>query len=431
MRNFILIFCILGMGEIVFAQTNTFPSSGNVGIGTTSPVAPLEVYKSQDSYIKVRNSGGNYSYLNLTGGTSSAYLIKNNIGSAINGASAGALYTFVEEGYDFQHIENTHARLTIKSGGNVGIGTSSPATKLHVMGSNNMFTLENDNTASNQYTQMHLKAGTASNYIWTNNQNSSGFYGGSSALNIYTGQNSPIAFFTNGNNERMRIEGNGNVGIGTASPAGFLDVSGANAGGNVSIYFRNQTGINTIGSGTTLNFPVYNGTTGLQIAAMTSSKGGFNVGAYDAMFSTGQSTSYLHFSGGSSRIPQVTINNIGNMGIGTTSPSEKLSVNGKIRAKEVKVEITDWPDYVFEADYRLPDLKETEQFIKEHKHLPEIPSSGEVEKGGINLGEMNAKLLQKIEELTLHLIDMNKKLEEQDRKYREQQKEILQLKLRQ
>lgn len=118
----------------------------------------------------------------------------------------------------------------------------------------------------------------------------------------------------------------------------------------------------------------------------------------------------------------------GNVGIGTLNPTEKLSVNGKIRAKEIKVEAAPWPDYVFAPSYKLPALKATEQFIKEHKHLPEIPSAIEVKKDGVNLGEMNAKLLKKIEELTLHLIDQNKRLDEQDKKNAVQQKEIEQLK---
>lgn len=103
------------------------------------------------------------------------------------------------------------------------------------------------------------------------------------------------------------------------------------------------------------------------------------------------------------------------IGIGTENTgAEKLSVNGKIRAKEIKVETANWPDYVFEPDYKSPSLKELEQFINANKHLPEIPSAKEVEENGVNLGEMNAKLLKKIEELTLYMINQDKRITKQE-----------------
>lgn len=104
----------------------------------------------------------------------------------------------------------------------------------------------------------------------------------------------------------------------------------------------------------------------------------------------------------------------GNVGIGTATPNAKLAVNGKIRAHEIKVETANWPDYVFAKEYQLPTLRETEKHIKEKGHLPGIPSAAEVKANGVNLGEMNEKLLQKIEELTLHLIKMKEHSEEQD-----------------
>ncbi len=120
----------------------------------------------------------------------------------------------------------------------------------------------------------------------------------------------------------------------------------------------------------------------------------------------------------------------GNIGIGTENPVYKVDVNGTIRAKEVKVE-TGWADYVFDKEYNLQDLSEVELFINEHKHLPDIPDAKEVEKNGVNLGEMNALLLKKIEELTLYAITQNKKVEElslysieQNKSIKEQAKKI-------
>lgn len=104
------------------------------------------------------------------------------------------------------------------------------------------------------------------------------------------------------------------------------------------------------------------------------------------------------------------------LGIGTTAPKEALSVNGKIRAQEVKVETANWPDYVFADGYQLPTLKETAKFIAVNKHLPGVPKATEVEENGLQLGEMNRILMQKVEELTLHLIEKDKKIEGQDKR---------------
>lgn len=110
------------------------------------------------------------------------------------------------------------------------------------------------------------------------------------------------------------------------------------------------------------------------------------------------------------------INNIGNVGIGTGDsvlPADtKLSVNGLIHTKEVKVDLIGWPDYVFEKEYVLMPLDELESKIKENKHLPEIPSACEIEENGLELAKMLKLQHQKIEELTLYIIELNKKIEE-------------------
>jgi hypothetical protein len=101
----------------------------------------------------------------------------------------------------------------------------------------------------------------------------------------------------------------------------------------------------------------------------------------------------------------------GKVGINVSNPQNALDVNGTIRAKEVKVE-TGWADFVFHDDYHLKPLSEVNKFIKENKHLPEIPTEAEVkENDGVNLGEMQTKLLQKIEELTLYLIQQQETIE--------------------
>lgn len=100
-----------------------------------------------------------------------------------------------------------------------------------------------------------------------------------------------------------------------------------------------------------------------------------------------------------------------NVGIGVDNPTYKLTVNGAIGARSVKVTQEAWADYVFHPDYNLPKLPAVEQFIKENKHLPGIPSEKEVIEKGIDLGEINKLYLQKIEELTLYVIDLQKQVD--------------------
>ncbi|WP_316800445.1 hypothetical protein [Pedobacter frigidisoli] len=106
----------------------------------------------------------------------------------------------------------------------------------------------------------------------------------------------------------------------------------------------------------------------------------------------------------------------GNVGIGTDATAERLTVNGKIHAKEIKVDGSGMPDYVFEPDYPLRSLHDTENYIRMHKHLPEVPSAKTASEKGIELGQMNRILLRKIEELTLQLVEMGKKVDKLEHK---------------
>ena len=115
------------------------------------------------------------------------------------------------------------------------------------------------------------------------------------------------------------------------------------------------------------------------------------------------------FGNGATPSNDMFIRQGGNVGIGTTTPGYPLTVNGAVRAKEVIID-TGWSDYVFEKSYRLAPLSEVEQRINEDHHLPGIPSAQEVSEKGISVGQMQAKLLAKIEELTLHQIEQEKQM---------------------
>lgn len=135
-----------------------------------------------------------------------------------------------------------------------------------------------------------------------------------------------------------------------------------------------------------------------------------NEGEGDIKFVTKNTSTYF------SSLTRMLIDKDGNIGIGTESPDAKLAVNGLIHAKEVKVDLIGWPDYVFEEDYDLISIEEVEKFIELNGHLPNIPSAKEVENNGVELGEMNKKLMEKVEELTLYIIQMNKEIKELNEK---------------
>jgi len=112
-------------------------------------------------------------------------------------------------------------------------------------------------------------------------------------------------------------------------------------------------------------------------------------------------------------VPNVIyINDAGYVGIGTTNPTEKLAINGNVKCKQVQVSLDGWSDFVFQEDYALMPLVEVEAFILQYNHLPGVPSEDEVITKGSNLGEMDAILLQKIEELTLYIIQLKKENDE-------------------
>lgn len=124
----------------------------------------------------------------------------------------------------------------------------------------------------------------------------------------------------------------------------------------------------------------------------------------------------------------VYISKDGKLGLGKQNTEDKLEVNGQIHARSVKVDLEKWADHVFKKDYDLKELQDIEAYIQTHGHLPEIPAASSVLEEGINLGEMNRLLLQKVEELTLYLIEKDRQLNHLTKRMRGLENEVNTLK---
>ncbi|SFC36061.1 hypothetical protein SAMN04487891_109170 [Flagellimonas taeanensis] len=292
-----------------------------------------------------------------------------------------------------QWLENGNSLTTTDI---VGIGTSNPDAALHVNGSNGDYILKLNNSIRFRGDGV-IEWGTSTNYGILSWDTDEAIIGGKAGKGL--------SLRADGG-EKVRVSTNGFVGIGTTLPDAKLHVYG-----------------NNVGSGNVLASIMLGKSNGPEIQAVQEST---DDDAQGLSFRVKTST-----LAADPNFEALRINRYGDVGIGTATPDAKLAVKGNIHAQEVKVDLNGAvaPDYVFKEGYDLKSLEEVQNYIKEHGHLPNIPSAQEMEENGIQLGEMNMKLLEKIEELTLYTLLQEKMLVKMTERMEQQSKDMEALKL--
>ena len=303
--------------------------------------------------------------------------------------------------------------------GNVGIGTNAPTSKLHVVGNQTLagnltFTsgtqsIQFANPGTTPNPMMLMFASGTANMARMVIAHSPGY----PDWGLQYADVSDQFDFVGAGLSRMTVNlSSGNVGVGTNAPTSRLHVVGNQTlEGNLTFIDGTQS-IQFANPGTTPNPMIFMFASGTANTARM-------VIAHSPAYPTwglqyNDNGDQFDFLGAGTSRMSINLSN-GNVGIGVASAVYKLEVCGTIRANEMRVE-TGWCDYVFEKDYKLRTLKELEAFINKNKHLPGIAPASEIEKDGLKLGETNKAMMEKIEELTLYVIQLskeNKKLQEQ------------------
>jgi len=252
--------------------------------------------------------------------------------------------------------------------GKVGIGVANPNYTLEIGGTgtgSGIFITTGDEAFVGWYDR-----------ILKGLSNSWGWYAYNGVTRLYDNLN---------HKDRLTISNNGKIGVGVSNPQWNFEVGGTGLGTGIIMATGDEAFV------------------GWYDRTLKSS----NVNNEWGWYASGGST-YLWDN--LNNINRLTITNTGFVGIGTNNPAYKLDVLGTIRAKEVKVDLLG-ADFVFEPTYKLRTLCEVETFIKQHKHLPDISPATDMQTNGANLGDMQTKLLQKLEESTLYLIELAKQIE--------------------
>ncbi len=361
-------------------------AGGNIGIGTNSPDEKLEISGNillqNTDKINWRDTNGNIR--GQIGPVSNAFRITPfgtgqslYFGDGTSGNSDTWFSTTAET------TPKTNVPFIVKASGNIGINTNAPSATLEISatrGAGTGFVISDPGDSNNDRFWFQIALDGSSLFkMWNQSE--------SEVIRLDSDGNT----FLNG----------GNVGIGNTTPnfKGYANGSVLSVGGNYAgiLELASNLNSNTIGR--------------VDFFSTAVSKRLASIVAFKSSNEDSQLRFYTKPTEGSMK-EALRIDKDGDIGIGITNPTSKLHVDGNIIAEEVKIQDVTGADFVFKEDYDLKPLSEVEKYISENGHLPDIPSASEMKENGVQMGELNMKLLQKIEELTLYTIDLKKENEE-------------------
>ncbi len=279
----------------------------------------------------------------------------------------------------------------------VGIGTDNPEQMLHIY-----------KPTLGSYVQIEAGDASPARLMFSNNEGQS-----------HIDNNNGLLRFATAGTTNMVIDDAGKVGIGTTAPKSKLHVADS------TYYGSDDKTLLLLAPVASLDPNVANSSrlpTSLGAIGWSINSSSNPFAKIDAVMDDPglNCNSTLVFStinaavNGGTAFEKMRITSDGKVGVGTMNPQSKLSVNGTITAKEVKVTSSGWSDFVFADDYQLRSLESVAAYIEKNNHLPDIPSGAEIEQGGIAVSEMLAKQMQKIEELTLYVIELEEKAKRVD-----------------
>ncbi|NHA06366.1 hypothetical protein G7092_21330 [Mucilaginibacter sp. HC2] len=440
----LILFAGLLTGYSSYAQ-NTFPATGNVGIGTTTPANPLDVKVNTNTTagINLTNSSvgsaartrltffndANYALINLNSTTYSTDPNSLLIHAPLTGGGSLIFGTAATE------------RMRITANGNIGIGTNAPQSLLHVSGTGTFVNqtsqfdprsliIQSNNGGRGLVTGAQLEFVLPANTDGTNpwgqariiavaGNSNTGDATGKMVLGTRRMMNKVGSGSTWYYGDDIIIDGGGNVGIGTTTPSASLTV--VNSTPLIQLFDKESNPADGSSEGKI----AFGSAGGAEWASIEASR---LTGSADDVTALKFKTSWATGAGGDgTNIERMRISFNGNVGIGTISPQNKLDVNGTIHSKAVNIDLNGWNDYVFKKDYQLRSLSEVKAYIDQNQHLPEIPSEREMIKNGLDVGEMNKLQMKKIEELTLYLIEKDTEINEQKATNNKLQEQINQL----